>query len=294
MTQAFRRCGQAMTDILFPFDFSSQSQQAVPFVSAMARRLGARVTLVSVVPPAFEGMPAFVEDEIGEDSDKWRRALQSRLDQLVIPELEGIHVDRITDSGDPGYRITEFAHTHAVDFVMMPTHGVGAFRSLLLGSTTAKVLHDARCPVWTAAHTEIQHARPAPKTVLCAIDAKVESKTLLRWAADFSQRIGATLMLLHVVNPISDGPRLERARVLQEEVRQAAQMQVMSMQAAAGVDAPLHIAVGSIAPTVAEHAREQDADLIVIGRGSLPSSLGRLRTHSYGIIQRSPCPVLSV
>ena len=32
----------------------------------------------------------------------------------------------------------------------------------------------------------------------------------------------------------------------------------------------------------------------VLGRGSLQAPLGRLRTHAYGIIQRSPCPVLSV
>jgi hypothetical protein len=46
----------------------------------------------------------------------------------------------------------EFAANHHVDLVMMPTHGVGTFRSFLVGSVTAKVLHDANCPVWTAAH----------------------------------------------------------------------------------------------------------------------------------------------
>jgi nucleotide-binding universal stress UspA family protein len=77
-------------------------------------------------------------------------------------------------------------------------------------------------------------------------------------------------------------------------VRQAAQTAIMSLQASAGVHAPLRVAVGDIVATVTEHAREENADLILIGRGSLQSSLGRLRTHAYGIIQRSPCPVLSV
>jgi nucleotide-binding universal stress UspA family protein len=69
---------------------------------------------------------------------------------------------------------------------------------------------------------------------------------------------------------------------------------VMSLQTAAGVEAPLRIAVGATAATVAEQAREENADLIVVGRGVLPTPLGRLRTHTYGIIQQSPCPVLSV
>jgi nucleotide-binding universal stress UspA family protein len=73
-----------------------------------------------------------------------------------------------------------------------------------------------------------------------------------------------------------------------------AQAKIASLQAAASVRAPLQVAVGDIVATVTDHARDEDADLIVIGRGSLQAPLGRLRTHAYGIIQRSPCPVLSV
>ena len=36
----------------------------------------------------------------------------------------------------------------------MPTHGYGPFRRFILGSNTAKVLHDADCPVWTGVHVE--------------------------------------------------------------------------------------------------------------------------------------------
>jgi hypothetical protein len=45
---------------------------------------------------------------------------------------------------------------------------------------------------------------------------------------------------------------------------------------------------------VTEEARQEAADLIVIGRGSIQTTLGRLRTHAYAIVQRSPCPVVSV
>jgi nucleotide-binding universal stress UspA family protein len=54
------------------------------------------------------------------------------------------------------------------------------------------------------------------------------------------------------------------------------------------------VAVGDVAGAVREEARRHSADLIVIGRGLLHERLGRLRTHSYGIIRHSPCPVLSV
>ena len=280
--------------ILFPFDFSAQASQVAPFVRALASRYGASITVLSVVPPTFEVMPAGMGVRAGEDVSDWTGALQSRLDQALITELAGVPVERIADAGDPGFRITDFAHSHGVDLIMMPTHGLGLFRSLLVGSATSKVLHDARCPVWTAAHAEQQRAGGLPKTILCAVDGSAASGALLTWAADFSTRVGAALTLLHVVGSITDWPSLERERALQEQVRQAAQTEVVSLQASAGVHAPLRVAVGDIAATVTEHAREENADLILIGRGSLQSALGRLRTHAYGIIQRSPCPVLSV
>ena len=49
-----------------------------------------------------------------------------------------------------------------------------------------------------------------------------------------------------------------------------------------------------IVATITEEARQEGADLIVLGRGAMHETLGRLRTHAHGIIQRSPCPVLSV
>lgn len=280
--------------ILFPFDFSPQGVQAVPFVRALAGRFQANVTVLGVVPPVFEGMPAGMGVRVGDDVGDWTRALKSRLDEALVPELAGVPVDRVTDAGDPGFRITEFAHGHGVDLIMMPTHGLGIFRSLLVGSATSKVLHDARSPVWTAAHAEQQRSRALPKTILCALDDRRSSTALLQWAADFSTHVGATLKLLHVVGPITDWPSLQSERTLQEDFRQAAHATIASMQASVGVQAELRVAVGDIVTTVVEHASEEEADLILIGRGSLQSALGRLRTHAYGIIQRSPCPVLSV
>ena len=288
--------GHAITikHILFPFDFSDQGSRAAPFVRALATRFDARVTILSVVPPAFDVMPAGMGVRAGEEASDWIGALQSRLDQALITELDGVPVERIADAGDPGFRIADFAHGHAVDLIMMPTRGLGLFRSLLVGSAAAKVLHDARCPVWTAAHAEPPRTGGLPKTILCAVDGSPASGALLEWAADFSTRVGAALKLLHVVGSISDWPSLESERALQEQVRQVAHVKIASLQASADVQAPLRVAVGDIMATVTENAREEGADLILIGRGSLQSALGRLRTHAYGIIQRSPCPVLSV
>ena len=55
--------------------------------------------------------------------------------------------------GDAATRIAEVERERGLDLIVMPTHA-GVFRRMLLGSTTAKVLNDADCPVLTTQHAE--------------------------------------------------------------------------------------------------------------------------------------------
>jgi nucleotide-binding universal stress UspA family protein len=283
--------------ILFPYDFSTQCSQIAPFVRALAGRSGACVTLLSIVPPAFEPVPTTMggsQLRVGDDAAEWRLNLHNRIDRALLDELAGLRVDRLADGGDPAVRITEFARTHDVDLIMMPTHGVGTFRSFLVGSVTSKVLHDATCPVWTAAHAETQAASTTPRIILCAIDGSSATADIVRWAVEFAQTVGARLNLLHVVGPISDWPSLESEQRLQDHMRANAREKIGALLKAGGLDAPLRVALGGIVQTVSEEARQEQADLIIIGRGSVSEPFGRLRTHAFGIVQRSPCPVVSV
>ncbi len=279
--------------VLFPFDFSAQGEQAAPFVRALANSFGAKTTLLSVIPPAFEAMPAGMASRISENPAELVGTLESHLEKALTDKLVGLRVDRVVDTGDPAFRITQFARSHDVDLIMMPTHGLGLFRAMLVGSVTSKVLHDATCPVWTAAHAENQTTKDLPKTVLCAVDGTPATPVLALWAVEFSAKMGARLDLLHVVTPITDWPSLARERRLQDAIREGAHVRISSMVKSAGVDLPIRVAVGEIVPTVTEEATRTGADLVIVGRGSVAEPFGRLRTHAFGIIQRSPCPVLS-
>jgi nucleotide-binding universal stress UspA family protein len=279
--------------ILFPLDFSAAGLAAIPFVRALANRFHAKVTVLSVVPPAWVSPPGLIPPLVGSDPVALQNALQGHLDKLAIDGLESPPA-RLTAVGDPAVKIAEFTRDNGVDLVMIPTHGHGLFRSLLVGSVTSKVLHDVHCPVWTAAHAEKQHAQEAPRKILCALDGSDNSVALAKWAVDFSQQVGASVQLFHVVRPISDWLSLESEQALQETLRAESRTRIESGLKSAGLDLPLRVAVGKIVATITEEARQEGADLIVLGRGPLHETPGRLRTNAHGIIQRSPCPVLSV
>jgi len=279
--------------ILFPLDFSTAGTAAIPYIRALSNRFHAKVTILSVVPPAWVSPPGLIPPPVGSDPVALQNALQGHLDKLAIDGLESAPT-RLTAVGDPALKIAEFTRDHAVDLVTIPTHGHGLFRGLLLGSVTSKVLHDVHCPVWTAAHAEKQHAQELPRKILCALDGSEKSPALARWAADFSRQVGASLQLLHVLRPISDWLSLESEQALQEELRAESRTRIESSLKSGGLDLPLRVAVGEIVATITEEARQEGADLIVLGRGAIHETLGRLRTHAHAIIQRSPCPVLSV
>lgn len=282
--------------ILFPLDFSERSTAAVPFVAAMASRFGSKVTLISAVQPFYYGGMGDPGMLVMVDTDALLENLKNRLDGMVMKEFAHLNVERFADLGDPAEVITTFAHEHAVDLIMMPTHGYGPFRTLLLGSVAAKVLHDAECPVWTAAHgTELpspEHVNP--RTILCAVDGEPQSIALMQWAAELSKSTGASLRLMHVVPGIESWPASQMNQEFERDMKAEARGEIAKLQETAGVEAALCVEAGHVADAVHDEAVRHNADLVVIGRGVLDERLGRLRTNAYAIIRNAPCPVLSV
>jgi nucleotide-binding universal stress UspA family protein len=125
---------------------------------------------------------------------------KQRVELFLKSEFQDVPTTRLMLEGDPARRIAEFAEKEKVDLIMMPTHGYGRFRRLLLGSVTAKVLHDVNCPVWTNAHTPDRPALPGGyRNILCALDYTPENLPLLRWASLFACEQGATLKLVHAI-----------------------------------------------------------------------------------------------
>jgi nucleotide-binding universal stress UspA family protein len=286
----------AIKHILFPLDFSERCCGAAPFVEAMASRFGARITLMGVLQPFWYGA-ADLGAMVAIDIDELQAQLQTRLDASLVREFGHLRVERITSIGDPAEEITGYTHREGVDLIMMPTHGYGPFRSLLLGSVTAKVLHDAQCPVWTGAHMEEPPAREhlACRNLLCAVDGTPKSAPLMEWSAQFARDTGAALRLVHVIPGNTEAwPERQINREFDELVRKEARETVEQVQRTVGVEAPVCIASGDVPGRIREEARRHASDLIVIGRGLLHETLGRLRTHAYGIIRQAPCPVISI
>ena len=278
--------------ILFPVDFSERCSGAVPFVDAMARQHGAKLTLLSVAHPfyaqGFEGAPMI-------DPQQMISGVKAELDGWSAGSFGGLLVERVTEYGDPARCIVDFVNAHSVDLVMMPSHGYGPFRQLLLGSVAAKVLHDVHCAVWTTAHAaeaaNLEHVNV--RKIVCAVDTTPPNIPLMRSAGDLAKGYGAALRLVHAVPGIEAWPEHQMDQEFEQQIRENARLAIMELEKAADINVPVCVGAGTVPDVVREEALQHGADLVVIGRGALQETLGRLRTHSHGIIRHSPCPVLS-
>src|SRR5205085_1059021 len=82
-----------------------------------------------------------------------------RLREYSLNVLEE-RVKRLVAEGEAAWHITQWASENDVDLIAMGTHAYGKSRGLLLGSVTAKVLHDVSCPVWTNALVNLKEDSP--------------------------------------------------------------------------------------------------------------------------------------
>lgn len=285
--------------ILFPTDFSDLGKATEVHVRHMAEHFSARVSVLYAIelPPAYYGVPGeFFMESV--DAEK----LQEQAEKTIQCVLPGMSAEREVQIGDPASLITEFAEMNNVDLIMMPTHGYGPFRRALIGSVTAKVLHDARCAVWTTAHGEdpATGSEAGCRKMICAIDLVPESVHVIREAASLSASFGANLWLAHAVTQVHSirdefgmGPT-EWAMNLQDFYMDHARREVARLQAEAGTSFNVCLHAGPVAAVMGEVVRRHQADLLVTGRGEIQHFLGSVRSHAYPIIHESPCPVLSL
>ena len=277
----------SLAKILLPVDFSERALGAARYAKCLAGRCQSEIILLHVLPPLHTDLGPDVAGAMLVDVYRTRAEQATReLDAFLASDLAGLPVRRLVLNGDPATKIVGFAHSESVDLIAMPTHGYGPFRRFILGSNTAKVLHDADCPVWTGVH--LDQAPPtghlAVESILCAIDLGPHSAKTLTWACWLQKQFQARLTILHAVAAQGDTPGIQ----------DLAREELLRLQAETGAEGDLLLDAGEPARVICAAAARLPASVVVIGRGSAAGDFGRLRTNSYAIIRQSPCPVVSV
>src|SRR5664280_1483414 len=198
----------SLAKILLPIDFSERSALAVRYARELALHFHCELILAHVLAPLhseFGSMQitgSMLVDVYRSRADQ----AEGDLNAFEADTVAGLNVRRLLLHGDPACKIVEFAREEHIDLIVMPTHGYGAFRRFILGSNTAKVLHDADCPVWTGVHLEQAPALASIpfRSILCAVDLGPQSSMTLDWAAWLARQFGSRLSVVHATAGVPD------------------------------------------------------------------------------------------
>jgi nucleotide-binding universal stress UspA family protein len=119
-------------EILFATDFSEPSRLAGRTAAGLARHFDARLHVLHVVPPVTDPTPA-------------PEALRAAAAELGA----GVSVVTAVASGRVASQIVDYARRHAIELIVLGTHGRTGVSHAILGSVAEAVMRRASCRVLT-------------------------------------------------------------------------------------------------------------------------------------------------
>jgi universal stress protein A len=151
-----------LRNILVATDFSEPSTVALDYGRDLARAHHARLHVLNIV----EDMAMQYGSELGfplEDPQAGLEAAAQRnleialgpIDRTAITVVPVVRTSLSCASG-----IVDYAAAHAIDLIVMGTHGRGFVKHLLMGSVAERVVRTAPCPVLTVRAQEREFIAP--------------------------------------------------------------------------------------------------------------------------------------
>jgi nucleotide-binding universal stress UspA family protein len=134
--------------ILIPTDGSELAERGVAQGLALAKSLGATVSVVFVVEPFSEVSGRFLE-AVATYVEFRKEQARNVLDRAAeAAKAAGVPCETIqAESGQPHQAIIAAAGDKGCDLIVMSSHGRSGLSALLIGSVTNKVLTHAKTPV---------------------------------------------------------------------------------------------------------------------------------------------------
>jgi nucleotide-binding universal stress UspA family protein len=153
--------------ILIPTDGSRLSEEAAATAIRMAKSLGARVTVLHVVPePSTSGIDAWTHDD-EEFEAHLEKVLESRGNEYLATICDAAHRAGVpcecamVRGESPHAEIVVEARGRGCDLIVMASHGRSGTDAVILASETLKVMTLGDVPVLVH-HPARPPARPAP------------------------------------------------------------------------------------------------------------------------------------
>jgi nucleotide-binding universal stress UspA family protein len=246
--------------ILVPLDGSQLAEAVLGQVARLLRFRDASLILFRAVPlpvqPGVDGGP-FVFQDMDTEAKRYLSVVASEL------RTQGTKVQEVIRFGDEASGILEAARQHSATLIAMATHGRTGLAHFVFGSVTEQVLRESEIPVLVlrsfeevaASAVRVSAREISIRRILLPVDGTENSLAVLPCVKSLARAVGASVMVLGVVDPVGRKSAGEREPLVRAAVDALSREHI-------AVD-PL-IRLGDPGTEILEASRTHDADLIAM------------------------------
>lgn len=189
--------------ILFPTDFSETAKKALPLALDIAKRSGAKLTLLHTLEEPYDFAPLAenVKKSIRRDIES---LFQEQLDEIRKDDhYNDIEINTTIKNGHPVYIILEEAGVTNADLIIMGLTGASGIEKMFVGSTTNKIITKSDTPV-LAVPRNYEHDRlNGLAHITFLTDYNDSDLEILQSTVNFAELFDAEITVLHIENELS-------------------------------------------------------------------------------------------
>jgi len=258
-----------LKNILWPTDFSRESQEALLYVDVFAKAFDAKITALHVSPDFSlalydEASPA-LQQELILQMDVSKKKARARIQAMA--RKKGISFHKIVVAeGSAAKKIIEAAEKEKADLIVMGKRGQSFVEKIMIGSVANHVLRHSPIPVLV---TKKRKQKFQVKKILVPTDFTKKEDAERNFAWKLAQGFRASLTLLYVLELFGQEFRMVDKMFEAVMDKFSKRKERRGVEVTKQVTKAVHAAQG-----IVDYARQRPHDLIVMAACASP--LGRL------------------
>src|SRR5436190_4155948 len=286
--------------ILCPIDFSEASRGALRYAALIAAHLEIGLTVATINDPLLSAAADMAGSE--HMADLAERELQRFVRDTWPAPPAFAHIRYALAEGKPAAEILGIAARTSASLIVLASQGATGVRKLFIGSTAERILRETTVPVviipaGVPGSVTLDMVRNTVRRILLPVDLSGAMTPQLGVATSVAAALGASLLLLHVVEPVRSalpGYRLRPSADAERRHRAEGHFDRVLQELPSSVKAEALVAFGEPAEEIARVAAAREGGLSVMGLQASPLLGSHMGSVTFRVLCLARVPVVAL
>ena len=190
-----------MKKIIVPIDFSKHSEYAIEMASILAKKYKAEILALHMLEIS-ETVLTQTSSRVNEKAAYFLRLAEQKFEEFLDKDyLKGVNVIPVIKHYKVFSEVSDIAHDHSVDLIVMGSHGVSGLSEVFVGSNTEIVVRHSDIPVLVVKQ---KPKASSFKNVLFACNFSKECIEPYKRASKLFKILDANMQLVYINTPAEE------------------------------------------------------------------------------------------